>query len=160
MTKTLRKISYEELQDLIEKSKNGKLIIKDDVKMMKITFVDGVCEITPLDMDEIELKIISKQVLKKRIAIFSVKMLAYMFRWQLSTLVMTPVMLGARKYFGITNYWELIFWANLLGAVPFYFIDKFIFVHLGAYAVRAAIFVRSKLSRAAIFARQAFSRAI
>lgn len=55
----------------------------------------------------------------------------YMLRWQLSTPVMTPIVLIAH-HIGIINSWACIGWTNLFCCVPFYFIDKFIFVHLRA----------------------------
>ena len=64
-----------------------------------------------------------------RAIIFSLEMVLYMARWQLSTFTMTPVILAAR-YFGIITTWEQVAIANLICAPFFFFIDKFILIYV------------------------------
>ena len=61
--------------------------------------------------------------------IFLIKLLLYMARWQLSTPAMSIVILWA-KYMGVISNWKEVAIANLICAIPFFFLDKSIFVHL------------------------------
>jgi hypothetical protein len=51
------------------------------------------------------------------------RFLIYLFRWQLSTLVLAPVMWGLQGF----NVWLIAGVSNLIGGCLFYLIDKRIF---------------------------------
>lgn len=80
-----------------------------------------------------------------RAIIFSLEMILYMARWQLSTFTMTPVILLA-KYWGVIVTWEQVGLANLINAPFFYFVDKFILVHVRKYIQKAIDYFRHKQS--------------
>jgi len=54
------------------------------------------------------------------------KLLKYMFRWQLSTPILAIIPLILTQY-GIINFWVAAFISNVIGSLIFYKIDKIIF---------------------------------
>jgi len=85
----------------------------------------------------------NKKPWKYRAIIFSLEMGLYMARWQLSTFTMTPVILLA-KYLGVLVTWEQVALANLISAPFFFFIDKFILVHVREYIQKAINYFKRK----------------
>lgn len=92
-----------------------------------------------------------KTPLKYRVIIFSLEMGLYMARWQLSTFTMTPVILLA-KYLGIVATWKQVALANLICAPFFFYVDKFILVHVREYLQKAIDYFKCK--QAALEARK------
>ena len=91
------------------------------------------------------MNISEKKPQKYRAIIFCLEMLLYMARWQLSTFTMTPVIILA-KYLGIVVTWKQVGLANLINAPFFFFVDKFILVHVREYIQKSINYFKCKQS--------------
>jgi len=97
----------------------------------------------PCRFGDVNKKVESKKQWLFSIVIFSLEMILYMARWQLSTFTMTPVILFA-KHIGIINSWEQVALANLISAPFFFFIDKFILVYVRKLLLRLINWLKRK----------------
>jgi hypothetical protein len=96
-----------------------------------------------------------KNKIVKAIIIKAIKVFAYAIRWQLSTPVMSPVVVWA-KYFGVLSSWKQVAIANLICWVPFYFIDKFILINLEEWLIKLYEWIEMFLKRKAYELQQIF----
>lgn len=66
---------------------------------------------------------------------FIIEVLIYMLRWQISTPVMSLIILCAKNA-GVISNWKQVAIANLFCSLPFFFLDKEILVHLDKWLRR------------------------